>query len=158
MSQELLSTNSQDFDGTLCQRMGQREKMHNPQDLVELARTVQTADSHAVAMVGSKLELITDQIKALQAQARAVLEDAQKDLSLSHAKCNFQRRPGTTYHLYERKLREGGVRSRPRVGARARPRLTPPFRPSSSSRCCPLWSMAGALPTPTSTRTAWSTI
>merc|ERR1711990_121313 len=33
-----------------------------------------------------------------------VLEDAKRDMDLSHAKCNFQRRPGTIYHLYKKTI------------------------------------------------------
>lgn len=84
------------------ERMGQRDKLHNPTDLIELAKTVESADSHTKAIAGGKLELISDQIRALQAQAQKVLEDARQDMELSHAKCNFKRRPGTTYHLYRK--------------------------------------------------------
>lgn len=73
-----------------------RTKMHDPTNLVELARFVQQADSHTKSIVGGKLELISEQIKLLQSQARSVLENAQRDLSLSNAKCNFQRKPGNT--------------------------------------------------------------
>ena len=76
--------------------------MHSPSDLIELARVVQAADSHLKAVVGGKLELISEQIKALQEQARQVLVGAKVDLELSHAKCNFQRKPGNTYHLYKK--------------------------------------------------------
>ena len=38
----------------------------------------------------------------LQDQARKVLENAKRDMNLSHAKCNFQRRPGSIYHLYKK--------------------------------------------------------
>ena len=55
-------------DGVLANRMGQRDKMHNPTDLIELAKHVETADSHTKAIAGGKLELISDQIKALQMQ------------------------------------------------------------------------------------------
>eukprot|EP00041_Stephanoeca_diplocostata_P008839 m.132492 g.132492 ORF g.132492 m.132492 type:complete len:211 (+) comp17502_c0_seq1:213-845(+) len=91
----------------LAERMGQRTKMHNPGDLIELARYVQSADSHTKAMVGGKLELISEQIKLLQAQARRVLADAKKDVELTHAKCNFQRKPGNIYHLYKKTLGGG---------------------------------------------------
>jgi hypothetical protein len=84
-----------------------RTKMHDPDDLVELARFVQSADSHTKGIVGGKLELISEQIKALQQQARGVLEDARRDLELTHAKCNFQRRPGKIYHLYRKVDAEG---------------------------------------------------
>eukprot|EP00035_Acanthoeca_spectabilis_P014583 m.281011 g.281011 ORF g.281011 m.281011 type:complete len:212 (-) comp16171_c0_seq3:4372-5007(-) len=81
-----------------------RTKMHDPTNLVELARFVQQADSHTKSIVGGKLELISEQIKLLQSQARNVLENAQRDLSLSNAKCNFQRKPGNTYHLYRKEV------------------------------------------------------
>ena len=73
-----------------------RTKMHDPENLIELARFVQQADSHTKSVVGGKLELISEQIQLLQAQAKAVLEGARQDLELSHAKCNFQRKPGNT--------------------------------------------------------------
>lgn len=77
-------------------------RMHNPSDLVQLAAYVSTADTFTKATVGGKLELITDQIRALQAQARRVLEEAKRDVELNHAKCNFKRVPGRLYHLYRR--------------------------------------------------------
>lgn len=46
-----------------------------------------------------KLQLITEQIKMLQAQARQVLEEGKRDVMLNHARANFQRRPGLIYHL-----------------------------------------------------------
>jgi len=91
----------------LVERCGQRTKMHSPGDLIELARHVETADSHTKAIVGGKLELISEQIKALQGQAQQVLVDAKQDMELSHAKCNFMRRPGQIYHLYKRKDFDG---------------------------------------------------
>ena len=41
-------------------------KMHNPSDLVALASYVQDADMTTKAFVSSKLEMICDQIRALQ--------------------------------------------------------------------------------------------
>jgi hypothetical protein len=73
-----------------------RTKMHDPENLIELARFVQQADSHTKAIVGGKLELISEQIKLLQSQARDVLHQSRRDVELSHAKCNFQRKPGNT--------------------------------------------------------------
>lgn len=93
---------------TLANRMGQREKMHNPQDLIELARHVQTADSHTKAIASGKLDLISRQIKQLQEEARQVLVNAKQDMDLAHAKCNFQRRPGSTYHLYKKNVAAEG--------------------------------------------------
>eukprot|EP00056_Hartaetosiga_gracilis_P002721 m.56137 g.56137 ORF g.56137 m.56137 type:complete len:192 (+) comp11176_c0_seq1:159-734(+) len=75
-------------------------RMHDPEDLVQLASFVQSADNATKASVGGKLELISEQIKALQRQAREVLEEAKRDVELNHAKCNFKRIPNKMYHLY----------------------------------------------------------
>ncbi len=71
-------------------------------DLVDTARAIAHADGMITAIAGSKLSLIADQIRALQAEARAVLEQAQRDLDLHRARCAFERRPGHVYHLYRR--------------------------------------------------------
>lgn len=83
---------------------GYSRRMNDPMDLVSLAKVVETADQFTKACVGNKLELISDQIKLLQAQARNILETAQRDVELSHAHCNFQRIPGKVYHLYRKKI------------------------------------------------------
>eukprot|EP00730_Choanoeca_flexa_P000119 TRINITY_DN10052_c0_g1_i1.p1 TRINITY_DN10052_c0_g1~~TRINITY_DN10052_c0_g1_i1.p1 ORF type:complete len:188 (+),score=32.27 TRINITY_DN10052_c0_g1_i1:189-752(+) len=77
-------------------------RMGDPTDLVALATYVQQADDFTRATVGSKLDLITQQIQFLQNQARGILEEAKRDVSLTHAKCNFKRIPGKIYHLYKR--------------------------------------------------------
>ena len=77
-------------------------RLNDPQDLVALAQYVQTADDFTKATVGGKLELISEQIKALQEQARTVLDDAKRDVELNHAKCNFKRTPGKVYHLFRK--------------------------------------------------------
>jgi len=71
-------------------------------DLVDIAREISTADSHINTRVSSKLELIADQIRHLQSEARNVLETAQRDQQLHRAQCNFKRIPGKLYHLYQR--------------------------------------------------------
>lgn len=70
-------------------------------------QVVQEADDYTKATVGGKLELIAEQIKALQSQARSILENAERDVQLNHARCNFQRRVGGIYHLYRRTLAGG---------------------------------------------------
>ena len=45
---------------------------------------------------------IAEQIKALQKQAEQVLKKAQEDQMLAHAACNFEKKPGKVYHLWER--------------------------------------------------------
>jgi len=71
-------------------------------DLVDIAREISAADSHINTRVSSKLELIADQIRHLQSEARNVLEAAQRDQQLHRAQCNFKRIPGKLYHLYQR--------------------------------------------------------
>ncbi|MFC1750655.1 DUF2452 domain-containing protein [Pseudomonadota bacterium] len=71
-------------------------------ELVDLAQQISTADSHINTRVSSKLQLIADQIRHLQDEARNVLEAAQRDQDLHRAQCNFKRIPGKVYHLYGR--------------------------------------------------------
>jgi hypothetical protein len=69
--------------------------------LVDLAREIEQADQVVSGRLGAQLQVIAEQVKALQAQARAVLEQARDDQRLHHARCAFRRIPGHTYHLYE---------------------------------------------------------
>lgn len=71
-------------------------------DLVDVAREIQRADAMTSAVVGNKLKLIADQIRALQDQARGILERAERDAKLHRARCNFSKTPGSVYHLYRR--------------------------------------------------------
>ncbi len=73
-----------------------------PVDLVDLARQIAAADSHINTRVSSKLQVIADQIRYLQDEARSVLDTARRDQALHHAQCNFKRIPGKIYHLYMR--------------------------------------------------------
>lgn len=71
-------------------------------DLVDVAREIQQADTLIGAVVGNKLSLIADQIRALQAQARAALEEARESSDLHRVECRFQKVAGGVYHLYRR--------------------------------------------------------
>lgn len=81
-----------------------RTKMYDPDYIGELSQYINNADSHTLSMTQSKLELITEQIQMLQAQAQNILEKAKKDMLLTHARCNFVRVPGNIYHLYQKDL------------------------------------------------------
>lgn len=71
-------------------------------ELVDLALEIEKADL-AIGMVASaKLETIREQVLALQAQARRVLEEARASARLHRAGCSFKKIPGKTYHLYRR--------------------------------------------------------
>ena len=71
-------------------------------DLVDVAKQVQQADDMLVTGASAKLQLIADQIRALQVQAREVLEETRRNQDLHRTQCNFKRQPGKVYHLYER--------------------------------------------------------
>lgn len=68
----------------------------------DLAAEVARAEAMLSARTGAKLRVIADQIKALQLEARKVLDEARKEQSLTQAQCAFKRIPGKTYHLYRK--------------------------------------------------------
>lgn len=70
--------------------------------LVDAAREIERADAMLGAVVGGRLEQIAEQIRALQDQARDVLERARRDADLHRAECRFVKKPGGVYHLYRR--------------------------------------------------------
>jgi len=70
--------------------------------LVDVAATIQAADQTLATMTGGKLELIAQQIQALQAEARNILEKAKRDAELHRVSCAFVKKPGGIYHLYKR--------------------------------------------------------
>lgn len=70
--------------------------------LVDAAAEIERADATLATMTGGKLAVIAEQIKRLQAQARAVLERARRDAELHRARCSFEKKPGGVYHLYRK--------------------------------------------------------
>jgi hypothetical protein len=71
-------------------------------DLVDVAREIAQADAMIGAVVHGKLEVIAEQIRSLQQQARDILARAEHDAALHRAECRFRKRVGQTYHLYRR--------------------------------------------------------
>jgi hypothetical protein len=71
-------------------------------DLVDVAAEIARADETIATVTSAKLELIRDQIAALQEKARAILEEAQFAARLHRAKCHFHKVPAHIYHLYRR--------------------------------------------------------
>lgn len=71
-------------------------------ELVDLAKQIAQADAMLNTRVSAKLKVIADQVKVLQAEARAILEQTQRDQDLHRVTCNFKRQPGRVYHLYRR--------------------------------------------------------
>jgi hypothetical protein len=71
-------------------------------DLVDVASEIQRADASLASVTGGKLHVIAEQIRALQARAREILERTQRDADLHRVKCNFEKHAGGIYHLYRR--------------------------------------------------------
>ena len=74
--------------------------------LLDLAREIESADKVINVRVSAKLQVIVDQIKALQEEAQIILATATMDQELHKVQCNFRKVPGSLYHLYQRK--DGG--------------------------------------------------
>jgi hypothetical protein len=77
-------------------------RLSGPISLVDAAREIERADQWIASTTSAKLEQIAAQMQALRAQAEQVLRDAHEDAALHRAEARFVRRPGSTYHLYER--------------------------------------------------------
>ncbi|MDH5180908.1 MAG: DUF2452 domain-containing protein [Gammaproteobacteria bacterium] len=71
-------------------------------ELVDLAQQISTAAQAIANQTSGKLRLIADQIKALQAEAHRILDEAKQHQTLHRATCHFPRKAGHTYHLYEK--------------------------------------------------------
>ncbi|MCU7830226.1 MAG: DUF2452 domain-containing protein [Candidatus Thiodiazotropha sp. (ex Myrtea sp. 'scaly one' KF741663)] len=74
--------------------------------LVDLAREIAEADEMLANRAGAQLQVIAQQVKQLQAQAREILQQTQRDQQLHRARCNFQKKPGQVYHLYQNQRQE----------------------------------------------------
>jgi hypothetical protein len=71
-------------------------------DLVDLAQEIEKADQALGMVVGGKLEVIRDQMRALQEEARRILDEARTSAELHRARCTFRKIPGKVYHLYRK--------------------------------------------------------
>ncbi|XP_022234768.1 uncharacterized protein C1orf50 homolog [Drosophila obscura] len=79
-----------------------RVSMHDQEDIIALAQQIQNADKQLKNTTCHKLGVIMDQIKMLQAQAMEILKESNVNRALHNAACNFTKKPGQIYHLYER--------------------------------------------------------
>lgn len=70
--------------------------------LVDVAREIERADAMVAAVAGTQLELIAEQIRALQDKAHRVLAAARRDAELHRIESRFKKQPGAVYHLYRR--------------------------------------------------------
>ena len=73
-----------------------------PVSLVDMAREIEEADRHINTRVTAKLNVIAEQISALQDRARQVLTEARLDQRLHRAGCSFKKVPGRVYYLYRK--------------------------------------------------------
>ena len=73
-----------------------------PVSLVDMAKAIESASAKVALRTNAQLEVIVEQMKALQERAREIIEQASRDVDLIHAECRFHRVPGRIYHLYER--------------------------------------------------------
>ena len=77
-------------------------KKAQARDLIELAKEVQRTDEEVSHVASGKLQIIAVQIRFLQEQAKRVLGEAKESSRLNNdARCNFVKKPGTVYYLYE---------------------------------------------------------
>merc|ERR1712014_222372 len=63
----------------------------NHEHLMDLAKTIASADSHVKATTTNRLKQIADQIKRLQQEATQILENAKRDKMLHQAACNCEK-------------------------------------------------------------------
>jgi hypothetical protein len=70
--------------------------------LVDVAREIAVADERIASLAGTQLELIAEQIRALQKKAQEVLAAARRDAELHRVESRFAKKPGGVYHLYRR--------------------------------------------------------
>jgi hypothetical protein len=71
--------------------------------LVDLAQEIAQADEMLANRASAQLQVIAEQVKNLQQQAQAILQQTQRDQQLHRARCNLQKKPGQIYHLYQDK-------------------------------------------------------
>ena len=74
-----------------------------PISLVDSAKIIEAASSKVALRTNAQLEVIVEQMKALQERARDIIEQASRDVDLIHAECRFHKVPGRIYHLFEKK-------------------------------------------------------
>ena len=75
-------------------------RLSPPIELETLAREIARADEMLAARTGAQLQVIAEQLRSLQAQAREILEEARRQTDLNHAHCPCTKVPGRVYHLY----------------------------------------------------------
>lgn len=70
--------------------------------LVDRAKEIELAEESVQLHLHGKLEIIAGQIRRLKEEAELILKRAEKDIELHKARCQFEKKPGQTIHLYEK--------------------------------------------------------
>ncbi|KAG5877887.1 hypothetical protein JTB14_023991 [Gonioctena quinquepunctata] len=71
-------------------------------ELMELEEQLANADTFVKANATNKLEIIGRQMKNLHELMNDVINETRMNQELNHVACNFVKKPGHVYHLYER--------------------------------------------------------
>ena len=71
-------------------------------DPVDQLEMIRDSDRMLGSVAGGKLKLIYEQIEFLKNQAKNIILEAERDMTLHRASCTFEKRVGHTYHLYEK--------------------------------------------------------
>ena len=69
-------------------------------ELVDLAKEIARADDMLALQTNGKLNLLAEQIRGLQEEARKIMQEAKNNLELHKAECSFSKKAGQVYHLY----------------------------------------------------------
>jgi hypothetical protein len=97
---QLVETDKRPFGHAIVNT--QNDRISDPQDLVELAKQIETCDAFIRANVSNRLQVIVNQMNYLRQEAQRTLMKARRDDELNHCACNLVRRPGQIYYQYER--------------------------------------------------------
>lgn len=73
-----------------------------PITLVDMAKEIEKAESQIKLNISGKLDLIYNQIKKLQEEAKKIIDAAYNDMELHKVECSFIKSPGQVIYLYEK--------------------------------------------------------
>ena len=97
---QLVESDKRPFGHTVVNTLN--DSVTDPQDLVNLAKQIETCDAFIRANASNRLQVIVNQVNFLREEAQRILMKAQRDNDLNHSACNLVRRPGQIYYYYER--------------------------------------------------------
>jgi len=97
---QLVESDKRPFGHTIVNT--RNDSVSDPQDLVNLAKQIETCDAFIRANVSNRLQVIVNQVNFLRSEAQRILLKARRDDELNHSACNLVRRAGQIYYYYER--------------------------------------------------------